>query len=169
MTYEPTVISGPNGTAPPENGEAAARSVRQPLLAVLASAGVASEEDLRSALAEGMDSGERLGEVVLRRGWLDEAGLARVLADQWDLRFLEDASVNSLGGLFDVVSQASPTGGKDFEDMALHDPSDPEQWLLIVSWKSPGTLTMPPASVGLLARGSVAWGLMVRRPASTTG
>ena len=93
MTYEPTVISGPNGTAPPENGEAAARSVRQPLLAVLASAGVASEEDLRSALAEGMDSGERLGEVVLRRGWLDEAGLARVLADQWDLRFLEDASV----------------------------------------------------------------------------
>ena len=93
MAYEPSVISGPKGTAPPENGEAAARSVRQPLLAVLASAGVASEEDLRSALAEGMDSGERLGEVVLRRGWLDEAGLARVLADQWDLRFLEDASV----------------------------------------------------------------------------
>jgi Type II secretion system (T2SS), protein E, N-terminal domain len=93
VEYEPIVISGSNGTAPGENGEAGARSVRQPLLAVLASAGVASEEDLRSALAEGMDSGERLGEVVLRRGWLDEAGLARVLAEQWDLRFLEDASL----------------------------------------------------------------------------
>jgi type II secretion system (T2SS) protein E len=92
VEYEPIVISGPNGTAPGENGEAGARKVRQPLLAVLASAGVASEEDLRSALAEGMDSGERLGEVVLRRGWLDEAGLARVLAEQWDLPFLEDAS-----------------------------------------------------------------------------
>jgi hypothetical protein len=93
VEYEPIVISGPNGTAPRENGEAGARNVRQPLIAVLASAGVASEEDLRSALAEGMDSGERLGEVVLRRGWLDEAGLARVLAEQWDLRFLEDASL----------------------------------------------------------------------------
>jgi hypothetical protein len=93
VEYEPIVISGHNGTAPRENGEAGARNVRQPLIAVLASAGVASEEDLRSALAEGMDSGERLGEVVLRRGWLDEAGLARVLAEQWDLRFLEDASL----------------------------------------------------------------------------
>jgi len=60
VEYEPIVISGPNGTAPRENGEAGARNVRQPLIAVLASAGVASEEDLRSALAEGMDSGERL-------------------------------------------------------------------------------------------------------------
>ena len=47
--------------------------------------------------------------------------------------FLEDVSVNGLGGLFAVVSQLSPTGGKDFEDMALVDPSDPDQWLLIVA------------------------------------
>ncbi|MGE5193590.1 MAG: hypothetical protein ACM3U2_13935 [Deltaproteobacteria bacterium] len=47
--------------------------------------------------------------------------------------FLEDASVNSLGGLFAVVSQVSPGGGRDFEDMALVDPSDPDQWLLIVA------------------------------------
>jgi hypothetical protein len=47
--------------------------------------------------------------------------------------FLEDVSVNGLGGLFAVVSQVSPTGGKDFEDMALVDPSDPDQWLLIVA------------------------------------
>lgn len=47
--------------------------------------------------------------------------------------FLDDVSVNGLGGLFAVVSQMSPTGGKDFEDMALVDPSDPDQWLLIVA------------------------------------
>src|SRR5205814_847101 len=47
--------------------------------------------------------------------------------------FLDDVSVNGLGGLFAVVSQVSPTGGKDFEDMALVDPSDPDQWLLIVA------------------------------------
>ncbi len=41
--------------------------------------------------------------------------------------------MNSLGGLFAIVSQMSPTGGKDFEDMALVDPSDPGQWLLIVA------------------------------------
>jgi hypothetical protein len=41
--------------------------------------------------------------------------------------------VNGLGGLFAVVSQMSPTGGKDFEDMALVDPSSPDQWLLVVA------------------------------------
>jgi hypothetical protein len=40
-----------------------------------------------------MGSGERLGEVVLRRGWIDEAGLARVLARQWGLAFLDDEAV----------------------------------------------------------------------------
>lgn len=47
--------------------------------------------------------------------------------------FLDDVSVNGLGGLFAVVSQMSPTGGKDFEDMALVDPSSPDQWLLVVA------------------------------------
>jgi hypothetical protein len=63
---------------------------RQPLAALLAEAGVASEDQLRLAVAEGMGSGERLGEVVLRRGWIDEAGLARLLARQWDLAYVND-------------------------------------------------------------------------------
>jgi hypothetical protein len=61
---------------------------RPPLATLLAEAGVASEEQLRLATAEGMGSGERLGEVVLRRGWIDEQGLAQVLARQWQLPFL---------------------------------------------------------------------------------
>jgi hypothetical protein len=63
---------------------------RPSLAALLAEAGVASEEQLRRAAAEGMASGERLGEVVLRRGWIDEQGLAQVLARQWQLPFLAD-------------------------------------------------------------------------------
>jgi DNA repair exonuclease SbcCD ATPase subunit len=68
----------------------AARETRpRPSLAtLLAEAGVASEAQLRLAAAEGMGSGERLGEVVLRRGWIDEKGLAQVLARQWQLPFL---------------------------------------------------------------------------------
>jgi hypothetical protein len=58
------------------------------LLSLLVEAGVADEDQLRIALAEGMGRGERLGEVVLRRGWLDEEGLAQLLARQWELPFL---------------------------------------------------------------------------------
>ena len=61
---------------------------RPSLATLLAEAGVASEEQLRLATTEGMESGERLGEVVLRRGWIDEKGLAKVLARQWQLPYL---------------------------------------------------------------------------------
>jgi len=67
---------------------------RPSLLKVLVDAGVASEDELRLAFAEGMGSGERFGEVVLRRGWLDEEGLARALARQWALPYLDDAQVD---------------------------------------------------------------------------
>ena len=68
--------------------------MRPSLLKVLVEAGVAAEEELRLAFAEGMGSGERFGEVVLRRGWLDEEGLARALARQWALPYLDDAHVD---------------------------------------------------------------------------
>jgi hypothetical protein len=62
-----------------EDEQESARSTgtgRRPLASLLAEAGVASEEQLRLAVAEGMGSGERLAEIVLRRGWIDEVGLA---------------------------------------------------------------------------------------------
>jgi hypothetical protein len=68
-------------------------ATRPALLKVLVDAGVASEEELRLAFAEGMGRGERFGEVVLRRGWLDEEGLARALARQWALPYLDDSQV----------------------------------------------------------------------------
>jgi MshEN domain len=64
-------------------------SLRPPFVDLLSGAGIASAEELHLALAEGMATGERLGEVVLRRGWIDEDGLARLLARQWSLPFFE--------------------------------------------------------------------------------
>ncbi len=43
------------------------------------------------------------------------------------------ASVRPPVGLFAIVSQVSPTGGTNLEDLSLLDPSDPQQWLLIVA------------------------------------
>lgn len=64
---------------------------RASLMSLLVDAGVASEEQLQSALSGGLTTGERLGEVVVRQGWIDQVGLARILARQWGLVFLEDA------------------------------------------------------------------------------
>jgi hypothetical protein len=47
--------------------------------------------------------------------------------------FLKDMCVRQKPGLFSVVSQVSPTGGDNFEDLTILDPSDPRQWLLVVA------------------------------------
>jgi hypothetical protein len=59
---------------------------RRPLGALLVEAGVASKAGVREALDEGNRTGERLGEVVLRRGWVSERKLTKLLAEQWGLR-----------------------------------------------------------------------------------
>ena len=64
---------------------------RAPLVSLLVDAGVASEEQLQLMLVEGLATGERLGDTIVRQGWIDQVGLARVLARQWGLSFLEDA------------------------------------------------------------------------------
>jgi hypothetical protein len=72
-----------------EPGEEGA-GARPPLARLLAEAGVASEQALRLAVAEGMATGERLGEVVLRRGWIEERRLGELLAEQWQLPFVAE-------------------------------------------------------------------------------
>ena len=65
--------------------------LRRPSLArLLDEAGVASPDEVQAALVEGAQTGERLGEVLLRRAIVDEVQLARLLARQWDLPFAED-------------------------------------------------------------------------------
>jgi type IV pilus assembly protein PilB len=52
-----------------------------------------TREQLTEALAEGAETGERLGEVIVRRGWVSEDDLARLLAEQWQLGFVDRASI----------------------------------------------------------------------------
>ena len=47
--------------------------------------------------------------------------------------FLRDACVRPSRGVFRAVSQVAPHGGDNFEDLALLDPTDPGQWLLVIA------------------------------------
>jgi type IV pilus assembly protein PilB len=69
------------------------RELRPPLGAMLVQKGLLSKERLDEALSERAQTGELLGQVLLRRGWIFEDELARVLAEQHDLEFLNLRSV----------------------------------------------------------------------------
>ena len=79
--------------------------LRPSLASLLADEGVASKEQLEHAAAEGLESGERLGEVVLRRGWITEAGLANLIARQWDLTFVARSLISVDGDAQERLSR----------------------------------------------------------------
>ena len=69
------------------------RELRPPLGALLVRKGLLTKEQLDEALAERAETGELLGQVLLRHAWIFEDELARVLAEQHDLEFLNLRSV----------------------------------------------------------------------------
>jgi hypothetical protein len=75
-------------TPEPRPSATPAGRLRPSLASLLADEGVATMDQLEEALAEGLKSGERLGEVVIRRGWINEARLAELNARRWDLTFV---------------------------------------------------------------------------------
>jgi Type II secretion system (T2SS), protein E, N-terminal domain len=66
---------------------------RRPLGALLVEAGLIDETQLERALRDGAQTGDRLGEVLVRRGWASEDDVARLLAKQWGLRYVDRASI----------------------------------------------------------------------------
>ena len=78
-----------------ENGgqEVASVPARQALGTMLIERNFLTEAQLAEALEEGAANGERLGEVVVRRGWVGEDDLAKVLAEQWQLGYLDRTSI----------------------------------------------------------------------------
>jgi len=67
--------------------------VRVPLGQLLIQAGFLTQVQLDDALYEGSRTGERLGEVVVRRGLASEDDVARLLAEQWALDYVERSSI----------------------------------------------------------------------------
>jgi hypothetical protein len=63
--------------------------MRSSLGTLLIEAGVASKKEIKDALAEGQQTGERLGEVVIRKGLATDELIAKLLAEQWQLPYAQ--------------------------------------------------------------------------------
>jgi hypothetical protein len=66
---------------------------RVPLGRLLIDAGFLTQAQLDDALYEGSQTGERLGEVVVRRRLASEDDVARLLAEQWGLDYVERSAI----------------------------------------------------------------------------
>jgi hypothetical protein len=71
----------------------AAKTERVPLGRLLVDAGFLTRVQLDDCLFEGSKTGERIGEVVVRRGLATEDDVARLLAEQWGLDYVERSSI----------------------------------------------------------------------------
>jgi len=66
---------------------------RAPLGRLLVDAGLATRDEVQRAAEEAARNDERFGEVLLRHGSVEERDLARLLAEQWDVPFVESPIV----------------------------------------------------------------------------
>jgi Type II secretion system (T2SS), protein E, N-terminal domain len=64
---------------------------------------------LEEALRIGAETGERLGEVVVRMGWASEDDLAKTLAEQWRLRYVERSAISFDGDALSRMSREEAT------------------------------------------------------------
>jgi hypothetical protein len=76
-----------------------------PLGTLIFRAGLLGEEQLEDALREGMRTGQRLGEVLIGRGWLQERDLGRLLAGQKGLPFVEVGADDAEPAALDKLSE----------------------------------------------------------------
>jgi hypothetical protein len=70
----------------------AAAAFKHPRLrigALLLRSGLLSAEQLAEALEEKEETGQRIGEIVIRRGWVSDGDMARTLAEQFHLEFID--------------------------------------------------------------------------------
>jgi hypothetical protein len=88
--------------------------MRLSLGTLLIQAGVASKEDIKDAMAEGQKTGERLGEVVIRKGLTTDELLAKLLAEQWKLPYAEadEITVDEVATLRISASDARNLGAQ---------------------------------------------------------
>lgn len=82
---------------------------RTALGTLLIERGFLDAERLDEALRIGADSGERLGEVVVRMGWASEDDLAKTLADQWKLRYVERSAISFDGDALSRMTREEAT------------------------------------------------------------
>ena len=72
----------------------ASEAKRTALGTLLIERGYIDQEQLDEALRRSAANGERLGEVIVKLGWASEDDLAKVLAEQWHLRYFERSAIS---------------------------------------------------------------------------
>jgi hypothetical protein len=77
-----------------ETVDVASETRRTALGTLLIERGQLDEARLEEALEIGEAGGERLGEVLVRMGWVTEEELAKTLAEQWHLRYTERSAIS---------------------------------------------------------------------------
>ena len=82
---------------------------RTALGTLLIERGLLDPARLEEALRIGAETGERLGEVVVRMGWASEDDLAKTLAEQWRLRYVERSAISFDGDALSRMSREEAT------------------------------------------------------------
>ena len=85
--------------------EGSSETRRTALGTLLIERGLLDEDRLQEALEISEENGERLGEVLVRLAWVSEDELARVLAEQWQLRYCERSSISFDGAALRRMSR----------------------------------------------------------------
>jgi hypothetical protein len=96
----------------------------------------------REALREDIEASMAGARVILRNGEQNHLDIApqydpatggqKLPVDYEFVQLAQTLSVRPEQSYFQLVSQISPTGASNFEDLPLFDAGDPKQWLLIV-------------------------------------
>ena len=76
-----------------------------PLGSLIVRDGLARPDDVRTALIEAQETDRRLGEVMLERGWIRERDLARLLAEQEKLEFVDLAKIDLVDEAVDCIPE----------------------------------------------------------------
>ena len=103
-----------------------------PLGSLIVRDGIVRAADVRDALVEAQDTDRRLGEVLLARGWIRERDLARLLAFQEGLDFVDlgmlDLDDRAVDCLAEAVARAHGAVAYGFAAnvllVAVADPTD---------------------------------------------
>jgi hypothetical protein len=103
-----------------------------PLGSLIVRDGIVRAAEVRDALVEAQDTDRRLGEVLLARGWIRERDLARLLALQEGLDFVDLGMVDldqlAVDCLPEAVARASEAVAYGFASkvllVAIADPTD---------------------------------------------
>ena len=99
----------------------ASESKRTALGTLLIERGYIDQEQLDEALRRSAENGERLGEVIVQVGWASEEDLAKVLAEQWHLRYYERSAISFDGK---ALRRMSWEDASRLEALPIHENED---------------------------------------------